>query len=671
MAIAGVLAACVVAAAAPSAWAATVWSGQSTSDPNWSTGDNWIGGTQPTSGTLSFPNLAGCTSPHFCFTSFYDHAGASFDGITIDDGAPYGITGGAITLGSGGISADATTSAPGNIAEIDLPATLGANQTWSVDGGDQFQGLAFSGHLLPTANTLDIALSRGGVLAMAQDQEVGNVAITGAGAGNSGLDAPSNGIVSLDAGQLNGSDGNTVTLTDAALGAANVSVGQLTSLGGDIQVGNGFPTPGILTATGRVTLDATSAMEFTVGAGATAGTDYGQLDAQANDVTLAGALQLLLRIGCAPLHVGDVDTLVTTTGTISGTFANAPDGAVVETPQDACGRSRLRIDYPSAHAVTATVLDNTPHSTSGPTISGILADGETLTEQHATWTSNGGSSPSSYHYAWSRCDGGGGNCVPVGGDGPTYTLQSADAGHTMRVAETAVNAVGASPPATSQATFAIGALTPYNQVAPEISGDPTVGHVLHSSTGTWSGTVPMSFSYQWWRCHGLWSCAAVTTGPDYLLTAADVGASIHVVVTASNVARPPSASRDSSAVGPVKATDAEIMSQLRGELVPKGKAASIRRILRAGAAVMEQAALESGVERVKWYWRAARHRVVLVASGRLAFGSEGRAKLKLKLTSAGRRMLLHAKSVALVSDAAFTPTLGSSVGVTRNFMLKR
>jgi hypothetical protein len=74
------------------------------------------------------------------------------------------------------------------------------------------------------------------------------------------------------------------------------------------------------------------------------------------------------------------------------------------------------------------------------------------------------------------------------------------------------------------------------------SGDstPVVGHSLFAGTGTWSGTFPISYSYQWKRCdpgdpvNG--SCFTITgaTSSSYTPTPADYSKRLRVAVSATN-----------------------------------------------------------------------------------------------------------------------------------------
>ena len=101
-------------------------------------------------------------------------------------------------------------------------------------------------------------------------------------------------------------------------------------------------------------------------------------------------------------------------------------------------------------------------------------------------------------------------------------------------------AVGAS--LWSGAARAVVQTAPSNTAEPVISGSTTEGATLSASTGSWTGTAPISYAYQWVRCPTSGGksdgsdCAAVggATTSAYVLTAGDVGKRMRVRVTASN-----------------------------------------------------------------------------------------------------------------------------------------
>jgi hypothetical protein len=93
-----------------------------------------------------------------------------------------------------------------------------------------------------------------------------------------------------------------------------------------------------------------------------------------------------------------------------------------------------------------------PISTAPPTISGTTQQDQTLSEHHGSWTN----APEIYSYQWLACDKHGTDCNPIfDAGGPTYTPQTADVGHTIRVQETATNAAGPSAPSLSTQTSVV------------------------------------------------------------------------------------------------------------------------------------------------------------------------------------------------------------------------
>ncbi len=179
-----------------------------------------------------------------------------------------------------------------------------------------------------------------------------------------------------------------------------------------------------------------------------------------------------------------------------------------------------------------------PSSTSAPVISGSAQDGQTLTASPGSWS---GTPPIGYAYQWQRCDTTGSNCVAVtGATTSSYQLTAGDVGSTLEVIVTASNAAG-SVTQSSAPSATVTALAPANTTAPQVSGTAQDGQALTASTGTWSGTAPLSYAYQWQRCDASGgSCVNIAgaTGSTYLLADADVGATVRVTVTASNAAGP-------------------------------------------------------------------------------------------------------------------------------------
>jgi hypothetical protein len=185
---------------------------------------------------------------------------------------------------------------------------------------------------------------------------------------------------------------------------------------------------------------------------------------------------------------------------------------------------------------TGPTAPSPPVNSAPPTVSGIAQAGKTLAASAGSWI---GAQPMGHSYRWQRCNAGGGGCAAIAGaTGSTYSPAGADVGGTLRVAVTANNPVG-SATATSAATAVVQppSAPPTGSSPPTITGAAQEGQLLTASPGTWNGTQPISFTYQWQRCNAAGSgCGPIggATGSGYQLTSADVGATIRVKVIAAN-----------------------------------------------------------------------------------------------------------------------------------------
>ena len=246
-------------------------------------------------------------------------------------------------------------------------------------------------------------------------------------------------------------------------------------------------------------------------------------------------------------------------GATASTYALAPADVgstmrAVVTATNAAGSA------PQSSSQTAVVAANPPVNTGLPAVSGQPYDGQTLSGTPGSWT---GSPTISYGYQWQRCDSAGSGCSDIAGaTAATYDLTAGDLGSTVRLVVTATNAAG--PVTTTSAPSAVitSAQPSVSGGGPSTSGTPQEGGTLTVDPGTWTGSAPITFEYQWRRCDAAGqNCVDIpgATGPSYQPTAADAGHTLVVVVTATNGAgsttwqSPPS---DVIAVAPPKSTGA-------------------------------------------------------------------------------------------------------------------
>jgi hypothetical protein len=80
-----------------------------------------------------------------------------------------------------------------------------------------------------------------------------------------------------------------------------------------------------------------------------------------------------------------------------------------------------------------------------------------------------------------------------------------------------------------------GGTKPSNVTRPTISGPHTYGKEETANHGTWNGSEPITYTYQWERCEGS-TCTPISgaTASTYVVAQADIGKTLRVKVTATN-----------------------------------------------------------------------------------------------------------------------------------------
>jgi hypothetical protein len=186
-----------------------------------------------------------------------------------------------------------------------------------------------------------------------------------------------------------------------------------------------------------------------------------------------------------------------------------------------------------------------------PSVSGSAVDGQTLTTSDGTWLDN----PSFYTYQWQDCSSS--SCTDIAGaTASSYTLTDMDIGRTVRSVATASNDAGSASADSVLTSSVAPPPAPANTVAPSVSGSTVQGQTLSTSNGSWS-SKPTMFSYEWQDCNSSGtSCSTIAgaNGSQYILAAADVGRTVHSVVTASNAGGSSSASSTASVAVTAPAT---------------------------------------------------------------------------------------------------------------------
>jgi hypothetical protein len=210
----------------------------------------------------------------------------------------------------------------------------------------------------------------------------------------------------------------------------------------------------------------------------------------------------------------------------------------------------------SAVAGALRTAASPPVNSSLPTIAGTAQQGHTLTASNGSWD---GVAPITFTYQWQRCNSSGSSCGAISGaKNQNYVASSGDVGRTIRVQVTGTNADGTSQ-ALSGPTAAIAGPgnAPANTKQPDPSGTAQDGKTITVNHGTWSGTQPITYTYQWQSCTAVNSvCTNLSgrTGSSFLLGSSQVGMLMRATVLATNAAGNTSAFSNVTAVVLAKAS---------------------------------------------------------------------------------------------------------------------
>jgi hypothetical protein len=191
-----------------------------------------------------------------------------------------------------------------------------------------------------------------------------------------------------------------------------------------------------------------------------------------------------------------------------------------------------------AAAPSPTITSFTPQSTtlasgSGGTVNASFATTNALTCNVSAVSVPSGA-PALSLPSVASCNGGGAITVPANTSSTTSV--------TYTVTLTANGAAGTTA-ATSAITITVPAAAPpvpVNQSAPTITGNAVQGQTLTETHGSWSNS-PTGYSYKWQDCDSTGTtCTPITgaTGPSYTLLSTDVGSTIEVQETATNIGGP-------------------------------------------------------------------------------------------------------------------------------------
>jgi hypothetical protein len=245
-------------------------------------------------------------------------------------------------------------------------------------------------------------------------------------------------------------------------------------------------------------------------------------------------------------------------------------------------------------------------------------------------------------------------------------------------------------------------------------GEPTVGQTLTCEPGNWSNDPAYIYAFVN-SAHG--EILQQGSSPTYLLHEPDFGRTILCELQATNAggtgtARtlalasvqhapfipPPlpgggtttgsggSAGGGGATAEPgsepnlnTKIGSAQIAALLRRELTPSGESAKFATMLKTGGFTITFKALDAGTAIIAWYElppgatlaMKTKAKPILVASGQATFPAAGTTRIKVKLTTAGKRLLKSTKSPKLTAKGTFLSNDHTPIVAVKTFILKK
>jgi hypothetical protein len=327
----------------------------------------------------------------------------------------------------------------------------------------------------------------------------------------------------------------------------------------------------------------------------------------------------------------------------------------------------------SAGRVDATsssleIPGNLPVNTAAPEVSGTAVVGATLTCLPGTWNGN---PPPTFTYQWLL----NGTDIPSA-TASIYMVVSADRGLTLSCQVTASNGEGIA--SASSKGLHIPGTRPEDIEAPQVSGTPTVGQRLTCLRGIWNAQPPPVFTYQWLRDGASIASAASNT---YTVELADQGHLLSCNVTATNGEGKAEAESKGIAIfrAPVRTeteltfpplatpTAAQILATLHVQLARVQHHVRIASLRKTGLYAFSFAALAAGRLELSWYaalagaHHSANAKPLMLALATTSFTGAGTKTVKLRLTSAGRRLISESKRIPLTVKGVFVPSHGPPV----------